>query len=168
MASNFYMVFVIALIPLIVGAVYYNPKVVGGLWMKVNGFTEESLQGANMLVIFSLVYLFSVLIAFILIGIVIHQSSVTSLFANDLGDTSSAGYITYTSMMAEYGDRHRSFGHGAMHGAIFALFMVFPLISIVSLFERRGWKYIFVHTGYWLISLVLMGGMLCQMLKFNY
>ncbi|MEM1124806.1 MAG: DUF1761 domain-containing protein, partial [Bacteroidota bacterium] len=30
-----------------------------------------------------------------------------------------------------------------------------------ALFERRGWKYIWIHTGYWFITLALIGGLLC-------
>jgi hypothetical protein len=41
---------------------------------------------------------------------------------------------------------------------------VLPLIGINSLFERKSFKYIFIHTGYWIISLALMGGVLCQFL----
>lgn len=166
MASNFYMYFVAALIPMIVGSVYYNPKTIGGVWMKVNNFTDESLQGANMAVIFIMAYVFSILLAFFLSGMVIHQSAIGSLFAEDMANPDSQGYQDFVSLMSVYGERHRSFGHGAFHGGITAIFFVLPIVGIISLFERRGWKYILIHVGYWFITLVLMGGFLCQFLKF--
>jgi hypothetical protein len=29
------------------------------------------------------------------------------------------------------------------------------------LFERRSWKYIFINAGYWILTLTLMGGIIC-------
>ena len=70
MPTNWYMFFIAALIPLIIGAIYYNPKVAGRAWMKTNGLKDEDLEGANMLLIFGLTYLFSLMMAFILSRIV--------------------------------------------------------------------------------------------------
>ena len=33
-----------ALIPLLVGFIYYNPKVMGNAWMKETGLNEEQLK----------------------------------------------------------------------------------------------------------------------------
>jgi hypothetical protein len=30
-----------------------------------------------------------------------------------------------------------------------------------ALFERKGWKYIWINTGYWVITVSIMGGILC-------
>lgn len=160
--TNYYIYFLVALIPLAVGAVYYHPKVAGSAWMKTNGFTPESLQGANMALIFGLCYVFSLLMSVILTGIVIHQSSFQSL-AFGLEPASEA-FKEIMNVAETYSDRHRSFGHGALHGSFLTLFFVFPLIAINALFERRGWTYILIHTGYWFISLVLMGGLICLVL----
>lgn len=166
MPENWWMYFVAAIIPLLVGSVWYGP-LFGKKWMQVNGYTEESLAGANMGVIFLLSFLFSVLMAFTIGGIVIHQSGVFQMMAPDVLESGSAAQDQFNSLMATYGDRYRGFGHGALHGAIIALLFVFPLIAINSLFERRGWTYIGIHTGYWLICLVLMGGVLCQFLNYG-
>ena len=34
---------VAAIMPMLMGFVYYHPKVMGGRWMKANGFTLESI-----------------------------------------------------------------------------------------------------------------------------
>ncbi|MEM1124805.1 MAG: DUF1761 domain-containing protein [Bacteroidota bacterium] len=78
----------------------------------------------------------------------------------------SAAQQQFNELMAQYGDHHRSFGHGALHGGIIALFAALPLIGINALFERRGWKYIWIHTGYWFITLALIGGLLCATLDY--
>ena len=167
MASNFYMYFIAALIPLVIGAVYYNPKVLGNAWMKSCGFTEEDLQGANMGAIFLVSYIFGLLITMGLQSAVIHQGGVFSMMMPDIMENGSAAQTQFNELMEQYGDRYRSFGHGALHGGIVALFLAFPIIGTIALFERRGWKYIWIHVGYWFITLLLMGGVLCSTLKFE-
>jgi len=114
MPSNWYLFFATALIPLAIGFFWYGAMGFGKKWMRINGFTEESLAGANM------------------------------------------GVINF-----------RDFGHGALHGGALAIMLVFPLIAINSLFERRGWVYIGIHTGYWFVVFTLIGGVLCQFLTYG-
>ena len=116
-----------------------------------------------MLVIFGLTYFFSLLLAGVMMQFVIHQSSIPGLFVDveKFGLTAAEGEAFVKDFMAKYGNIHRTFSHGAVHGGILAIMGIFPIIAINSLFERRGWKYIFVHTGYWFISLILMGGVIC-------
>lgn len=40
---NMLAVAVATLMPMIVGFIYYHPKVAGGMWMKANGFTLDSI-----------------------------------------------------------------------------------------------------------------------------
>ena len=61
---NFLVTALAALIPLVLGAIWFNPKVLGSAWMKSTGLTEDQLKGANMPLIFGLTYVFSFLIAF--------------------------------------------------------------------------------------------------------
>jgi hypothetical protein len=48
-----------------------------------------------------------------------------------------------------------------LHGAIGALFFVLPVLGINALFERKGWKYILINVGYWVLTLAIMGAILC-------
>ena len=166
MPTNFYMLFVSALIPLIIGAIYYNPKVVGGAWMKTNGFTDKDLEGANMPLIFGLTFIFGIFISLMFSLIVVHQTGVSSMLMPNILEAGSEEMVLYNDLMSKYGSNFRTFGHGAIHGVIFTLFFVLPLIAINALFERRGWKYIFIHTGFWMINLILMGGLLCATLVY--
>jgi len=38
--------------------------------------------------------------------------------------------------------------------------LALPIIAVSSLFERRSWKYIAIHGGYWVLSLGIMGGII--------
>lgn len=58
-------------------------------------------------------------------------------------------------------NKFRTFKHGSFHGIIGAIFFALPILGINALFERRGAKYIFLHLGYWVITMALMGGVIC-------
>lgn len=162
---NAWVFFVSALIPLVVGSIWYNPKVFGNTWLKSSGLSSEEAASGNMALIFGLSYVFALLMSLVLYGFVVHQSAVNSLMFTevDLDVAGSDAQLFYSEVMDRLGDKHRSFGHGALHGTFLGLLFVTPLIGTISLFERRSFKYIAVHAGYWIISLALMGGLLCQM-----
>lgn len=166
MPTNFYMFFVAGLIPLLVGWLYYSPMVAGNAWMKSNNFTKESLEGANMGLIMGLAYLFSCFIAFMMAGMVIHQGGAFGMMYPEVMESGSATQQHFNELMQQYGDNSRSFKHGVIHGIITALFFVTPIIAINALFERRGWKYTLIHAGYWIISLALVGGLICATLEY--
>ena len=167
---NWWLFPVAGIIPLLVGSVYYNERVVGGLWMRATGLDPDKLRGGNMAVIFGMAYLFSVLIAFMLSSMVIHQSSIHGLLmARDgWGEPDSPlmqamyRFDEATGIMR----LHRTFGHGLFHGILAAVVFVGPVLSINALFERRRWNYVLIHVGYWAVTLGLMGGVLCAFLGY--
>ncbi len=153
-----------AFIPIAVGFIYYNPKVLGGVWMRASGMTEEKMKGTNMLVIFGVSLLLSFVLGFIMFSLTVHQTDIYSLHAGDQGFRveGSATMYQINELMNEYRERFRTFGHGALHGAVIGLFVVLPVLGTNALFERKNGTYIFVNVGYWVICLSLMGGVLCQ------
>lgn len=164
METNFLILFGTALIPLAVGALWYSNALFGKAWFKASSMTEEKMKSGNMILIFGLTYFFGLLLSGAMMTWSIHQFTTQSLFATQPGFAEGTGpYFEYfQSFISQYGDLHRTFGHGAAHGLIGAIMIALPLISINALFERRGWKYIFIHWGYWLVTLILMCGTLCK------
>jgi hypothetical protein len=152
-----------ALFPLVFGFIWYNPKVFGNAWMKGAGLTEESAKGANMLLVFGLTYVFSFLIALSLNFVTIHQYGLQSLILPENGKPVVEGAAALGAQVMEaYKSSYRSFKHGALHGTINAIFFVLPLLGVGSLFERRGWKYLLINVGYWVVCMAVMGGIVCQ------
>ncbi len=143
---------------LIVGFIWYNPKVFGTIWMREAGLTEEKMKGANMLVIFGLSVFFAFLISLVLQNLAVHQ---TGAFGMIGGGGAKDIKPSYAAFMADYGTAFRTFKHGALHGFITGLFFAFPMIAINSLFERKSWKYTFVNAGYWTVNFTIMGGIIC-------
>lgn len=119
-----------ALSTLVVGFIWYNPKVFGSIWMKSIGISPESVrdQNPNMLKLLG----FSVLFAFMI-------SIPLSFTVNH--------------------DNH-TFGHGAFHGALLAILMILPVIGTNAQYEGRSWTYILVNSGFWLVCFSIMGGIL--------
>ena len=169
MQFNFYLVAALsALVPLIVGFIWYHPSVFGKTWMNINGFDEAKMkQGFNMPLVFGLTYLFSFFIAFILSGVVIHQMGFYSMLQNHFTEPAIQKMFTDVMSTSTLATDFRTFKHGALHGGIAAIGLAMPIVGINALFERRGFKYIAIHTGFWLVCLILMGGILCQFIDLN-
>jgi hypothetical protein len=164
MEFNFLTTAIAALIPLIMGFIWYGPMLFQKAWMKEMGFTEESLKGGNMALIFGLSYVLSFLIAGLLQTLVIHQFGAQSVLMGEPGFTEGTGeaFTYFQNFLATYGDRFRTFGHGALHGAMVGLLIGLPIIGTNAMFERKTLKYVLINAGYWTVTLALMGGVLCQ------
>lgn len=161
---NFIILFIAALVPLVVGFIWYNPKAFGKAWLQASGLTEESMKGANMALIFGLTYLFSFFAAFTMQYMVIHQFHLFSILLGTPGLEESGSELNtfYLSFMEKYGVNYRTFKHGALHGGIGGVTLALPIIAINALFERKGFKYIAINGGFWIACMILMGGIICQ------
>ena len=157
-----------ALVPMIMGFIWYNPKVFGTAWMASAGLTPESaMKGFNMPLVFGLSYVFSFLLAFSLSFVVIHQFGFFSLLASPddkkaLADHSSVLYGHFKYIMDNNAGSFRTFKHGALHGTLLGVFTILPIIATGALFERKGFKYIAINAGYWIICLAIMGAIVCH------
>jgi len=100
--------------------------------------------------------------------IVVHQSQLLSLFMHipefqgQMAAGSGAYFEQFTTLSTQFDGAFRTFSHGAMHGGVVAFFVVLPVMATNALFERKSAKYVFVNVGYWFVTLMVMGGILCQ------
>lgn len=154
---NFLAILLAALVPLVMGFIWYNPKLFGKAWMRECGLTEEKMKGANMGVVFILSIILSFLIGMFLQFVTIHQFGALGMIGGD----ETLAKPSYAAFMNDYGKAYRSFGHGALHSFMTGIFFVFPLIAINAMFERKSRKYVFINTGFWTITITLMGGIIC-------
>lgn len=56
-------ILVSALSTFLIGGIWYSPAVFGKIWMRENGFTEEKMKQANMVKIFGLTFLLTLVAA---------------------------------------------------------------------------------------------------------
>lgn len=159
MEINFLALLLSALSTLVVGFIWYNPKVFGTIWMKESGMTEEKMKGSNMILIFGVSIVYAFLISFVLQMAVIHQFGALGMIGGDAANAKPS----YEAFMADYGTAFRTFKHGALHGFMTGLFMILPVVGVGALYERRSFKYVLISGGYWIVSLMLMGGIICMM-----
>lgn len=148
-----------AVAALVVGFIWYNPKVFGNAWMQAAGMTEEKMKGANMGVIFGLALLFAAMLAILLMQFTNHQWGALGMIGGD----PEVAKESFNVFMGDYETAFRTFKHGALHGTIFGVLGALPIIGTNALFERKGAKYIFINAGYWIVTLAIMGAILCGM-----
>lgn len=159
MEMNLLAVFTSALTTLVIGFIWYSPKVFGTIWMKENRLSQEDLQKGNMFKIFGLTYIFSILIVTVEMTLSVHQNGALGMIGGPM--KIQEALPSFQAFMNDYGKAFRTFKHGALHGLISGLFFAFPIIAINGLFERKTWKYICIHAGYWTVCLTIIGSIVC-------
>ena len=121
---------------LVIGFVWYNPKVFGTIWMNESGITEEKMRGGNMVITLLASFIYAFFIAFVLRFLVIHQTGALGMVGGD----ASIAKPSYDAFIADYGNAFRTFKHGALHGFMTGLFLILPVLGITALYERRSFK----------------------------
>jgi hypothetical protein len=163
---NYLSLIAAALVPMAVGFVWYHPKTFGNTWMRAAGITEEMIKTGNMPLIFGLSLLFSLMLALNIHGLATHDGFISGALYYVTDGTMKPDPASEAGKWLEYYNTNlaasnHTFKHGAFHGLFLAgLFLALPMVAINALFERKGWKYIAVNAGYWLVTFLLMGGIL--------
>jgi hypothetical protein len=159
MPFNFYAVLAAAFSSFVVGFIWYNPKVFGTIWMKEIGMTDEQAKKGNMAKIFGLTFVYSLMLAFIMPMLTVHQMGALGMIGGP--DFIETALPSYSAFMADYGDAFRSYKHGALHGFMSGIFLALPVVAINGLFEHKSWKYIAISAGYWTVIMTIMGAIVC-------
>lgn len=159
MLPNFGILAASALIPMVLGYIWFHPNLFGGnKWYdlaKLHG--DDRSDVSNVKLFFTLILNF--IIAFGLYNFTVHQMGAFGMVGGDaeLLKTGVGG-----AFMDAYGHTHQNFGHGFFHGIIFTILIPLPILGYVSIFEKKSFGYFLVYLGYWAISLSLMGAVLSQ------
>jgi hypothetical protein len=146
-----------ALVPLVLGFIWYHPKVFGNAWMKATGITPEDGKKMNMPLVFGLTYVFSFFIAVSLHFMTIHQFAFTSLLEPARGFVDPPNFKeTILAAAAISETKFRTWSHGLAHGIITGVTLFLPMVAINAMFERKGWKYILINWGFYTVSFTIM------------
>ncbi len=158
--ANWFILPIAAFFPLIIGYVWYHPALFG---KKLSLITGEKIPEKPSIGRIALIYLFSFLLAYILTLMSVHQTAMFQLFFMDpnLGDINSEYSQFINQFMKDYGDRHRTFGHGMIHGAEASLLFGLAFFGITSLMQNKPLKSIWIHLGFWIFCCSLMAGLSC-------
>jgi len=158
--ANWLIIPIAALLPLILGYIWYHPNVLGTKLAQINGVQAVKNRSIGKMV---LIYLLSILLAYILTLMSVHQSAIFQLFFMDpeLAFANSKYNAFINEFMATYGDRHRSFGHGLVHGAEAGLMLGLVFLGITTLLQNKPFKPVWIHLVFWILCCSLMAGLTC-------
>lgn len=128
---NWLCILVGALVPMVMGMIWYSPALFGKPWMNSINKTEEDLKKSNMPVILGISFVLSCLVAY---------------------------YITM--LVGYHGPEEQTFLHGGFHAVMFCVMIALPVLITNSLFEQKSWTNIGINAVYWLVTFGLMGGVI--------
>ena len=114
----------------IIGFIWYHPKVLGKIWMQETGITEEKAKTSNLPL--------TLLLSLALMFAVAYELKYVAHGA--------AEFVT--------------FKHGAYHAFFDGLYIIIPVVGILSRYEQKSIKYFLITVGYWLACFVVMGGII--------
>tara|TARA_B100000497_G_C7659496_1_gene397116 strand:- start:214 stop:648 length:435 start_codon:yes stop_codon:yes gene_type:complete len=133
---NILSVIIAALIPTIIGFIWYSPMLFQKSWMDSIGMTEEKMKSVNMP---------------LTIGLSLITSFLLSIFL-----------INFNNQPGQEG-QFDTFGHGAFHSIFLMITFVLPILLSKKLYEQSSLKNLWINLGYWAVTIALMGGVLDMM-----
>ena len=161
---NWWVLFVSPLIPILIAFIYYQPAVMGNRMAVRLGVPVDKVGPTGSIGRLLLLYLFSFLFSYILMLVSVHQAGAYQLFLTDpmFADPNSEAHTFLTDFMNRYGERHRTFGHGLIHGVEFSGFASLFILGTNALLTGQPVKSIWIHFGFIVLSGALMGGFICS------
>jgi Protein of unknown function (DUF1761) len=167
MKINWLLVLATSLIPVLVGMLWYSKMLFNNAWMQAAGMSMDDNKKINMGKAIGLAILLGVFMSVCMVIWTIHQFSFFSVFGSmtdqaALKDPTSSLSMYTNDFLTKYGQNFRTFKHGALHGTIGGIFLGFPFIGMNAIWEGKSFKYVLIHVGYWIVTLALMGGIICQ------
>lgn len=160
--ANWFILPVAAIVPLLLGVIWYHPQVFGTSLAKVTGQSIQQITDYSVKRI-GFTYLFGLLMAYIVFACSVHQYAVFQLFMGEesLGVAGSQMNTFMSDFNETYGDRHRSFFHGVIHGLEASTLFGFAFLGISTFVEGTPMKRMWIHLGYFVLCGGIMGGMIC-------
>lgn len=159
MDLNYFAFFLISFVPLIIAFVWYRPN---SFMMKRLG--ENSVPTPNQLTPLKMLFAFvlSVSLVYGYMNLVIHQLGFYELFFTDIMKGSEEAKQITSDFLSKYGQKHRHFGHGVLHGALNAFLFALPMIGFFTIIGEKKMKFVSLHFSYWLVMSMVIGGLISE------
>lgn len=134
---NLWAVLVGGIISMVLGALWYSPAMFAKKWAMLAGITDEKMKAA-MAKGMGMAYLTAFISSLLMTYILAHFVEIGLRASGQVG----------------------TFGLGAQMGAWIWLGFIATSFTGMVLWEGKSWKLYFINAGYYLVSLVLIGGIL--------
>lgn len=125
--------FVAALVPMILGMVWFHPKVFGNAWMKGANLKPEDGQATNMPLLMGVGFIMALIIS---------------------------SFLKSYAIFHEGTPADATFAHGAFHGVLLGAMLGIPTLVSATIWERKSLTYYLIQIAYWLVTFALMGGIM--------
>jgi len=106
--------------------------------------------------------LLSIALVYGYMNLIIHHLGFYERFFTDIMKGSKEAKEIVYQFMSKYGDKHRHFGHGVLHGLINVVCLYLPVLYVMALLENKAKGFVIHHLMFWLFSGSLLGGLIAQ------
>lgn len=154
---NIWALITAAFIPILTQKLWYSSLLFGNSLQEKLLDPSNEVRKINTVFMLLISFALSFFIAFLLQTITIHQFAAMGLTGGDVTEAKPS----YHAFMQDYGLAFRSFGHGALHSFLAGIFLIFPILALEGRRDKKSWKSILIKSGYWIFTLMLMGGLIC-------
>lgn len=158
MELNYTAFFLISFIPLLVGWAWYGSRSPVVKVFRINANTKPSISVVKLV----LLYVLSLGFVYGYMNMIIHQLGFYELFFTDIMLGKEGAQDIVSDFLARHGNKHRHFGHGLLHGVINAFLFALPIVVAFSIIENKHFKYLAYHFLYWLITSMIIGGLISE------
>ena len=157
MNLNYTAFFFISFVPFLIALFWYHP----------NSPMRKKWGAVSMVDLFRIsfpkkIFAFILSVGFVYgyMNLIIHQLGFYELFFTDIMKGSTEAQQIVDEFLAKYGDKHRHFGHGVLHGLLNACVGALPIISFQAILQDKSMRFVYLHFGYWLVMSMLVGGLI--------
>ena len=159
MTPNVLIIVATGFIPLVLSMLWYSPALFGNTWLNEMGMTKEDMKKNQKPLKFILSLVVNILLGFGLFTMSAHEFSVLGLVG---GDPALATSGTAGAFLAEYGGSFSRFSHGAVHAIFAAILVALPFLAHQAMWSGKSFKAFAIDFCFWLLAMVLMGGVISQ------
>lgn len=159
MGPNMIIIAATALIPMILGMLWYHESLFGTAWLKENGMTKDDMKANQKPLKFFLGFICNFLLAMGLFLFTVHEVAILGLVG---GDEELLKTGTAAAFLAEYGGSFSRFSHGVVHGIVAAFAFAAPFLGHKCLWAGKSFKAFLLDWGFWLVCMILMAGVIAQ------
>ncbi len=124
-----------ALAGFVIGGLWYSPVLLGEMWQKEAGITEEQIAASNKARTFGTTFVALLIMSYCL-----------EMFIGPTAEVAE-GFFSPSQQ-------------GAFYGFLTGFGWIFFALVVVGMYEQRSMKYIMVNGGYWIVTMTAMGGIL--------